>query len=258
MAKNVNQTYEPCARDRLANTSGADVVIAELCLLGLVPAVAEEDIASEGIGGFLLGGNGAVFQASDFVEDEGTFATANSGVYFDTVTKKISDTKKAGYYLVGQVDEVLTNGVMSFILYDTATLMTADDVISAGTWFKKTVTLTSEAAATAVSLLSDEDVGTGTAFIMGAFVKVNGAVAWTDDTATKVTVQDTEDVAGLTIAKAGLTANAFLTIGTANITVGDPIALGAGFTATKGIEVVADAVFAAGSDLEVTIVGYVA
>ena len=125
MAKNVNVAYEPCARARLYNTSGAAVVTDELCLLGAVPAVAEEDITSGVQGGFLLGGNGAILQTAEFVDDEGTFATGNASVYFDTTTKKISDTSTAGYYLVGQTTEPLTNGVVNFILYGVATVVPA-------------------------------------------------------------------------------------------------------------------------------------
>lgn len=123
MAKNVSGTYEPCATARLYNTSGADVVIDELCLLGAVPAVARDDTASGAQGGFLLGGNGAILQTAEFVTEEGTFAAGNASVYFDTTTKKISDTSTAGYYLVGQTTEPLTNGVVNFILYPIATVV---------------------------------------------------------------------------------------------------------------------------------------
>ena len=259
MSATVFVEKEPCARQRLINTSGADLAVNEFALLGTTPAIAEEAVVSGAAGGFLLGGNGAVFQASTFVTGEGTFATGNAPVYWDPTSKKFSDTKTAGYYLVGYVVEVLSSGVIRFSAFGKAVEITEKDTIQTGAWFKRTATLTSAAAATAVHLLTDADVGSKTAYVMGAFVKVNGSTAWTDTTATVVKVQDTADtpVVGATIAKAGLTANACLTLESSNVTIGDPVALGTGFTAEKGIDVVADAVFAAGSDLEVTIFGYI-
>lgn len=259
MAKNVGVEFEPSDYLRLNNTTGADLVAEEFCLIGAKPAVSQEAIASGADGGFVSGGNvGVHVNTNQMVSGEATFGTANASVYWDNTEKKFSDTATAGYYKVGQVKEVLSNGAIVFNMYDIATVVGVPEL--SGAWFKKTATLTAAAAATAVHLLTDAEVGTKTAFVMGALVKVNGATAWTDATATIVKVQDTAGtpVVGLTVAKAGLTANALLTIGTANVTVGDAIALGTGFTAAKGIDVVADAVFAAGSDLEVTIFGYIA
>jgi hypothetical protein len=259
MSATVFVEKEPCARQRLVNTSGADLAVNEFALLGTVQVVAEEAVTSGSSGGFLIGGNGAVFQASTFVTSEGTFATANAPVYWDNTNKKFSDTKKAGYFLVGYVVEILAGSVIRFSAIDTAVEITEKDTIQTGAWFKRTATLTSAAAATAVNLLTAADVGTKTAYVMGAFVKVNGATAWTDTTATIVKVQDTAGtpVVGATVAKAGLTASACLTLGSSSITLGAPISNGTGFTAAKGIDVVADAVFAAGSDLVVTIFGYI-
>ena len=258
MSATVFVEKEPCARQRLINTSGADLAVNEFALLGTTPAIAEESVVSGAAGGFLLGGNGAVFQASTFVTGEGTFGTGNAAVYWEPISKKFSDTKTAGYYLVGYVVEVLSSGVIRFSALGKAVEITTQDIIQTGAWFKRTATLTAAAAATPVHVLTAADVGDKTAYVMGAFIK-NGATAWTDTTATVVKVQDTADtpVVGATIAKAGLTANACLTLGSSNVTIGDPVALGTGFTAEKGIDVVADAVFAAGSDLEVTIFGYI-
>jgi len=259
MSATVFVEKEPCARQRLVNTSGADLAVNEFALLGTVPVVAEGAVVSGSAGGFLLGGNGAIFQASTFVTSEGTFATANAPVYWDNTTKKFSDTKTAGYFLVGYVVEILASGVIRFAALGTAVEITVKDTIQTGAWFKRTATLTAAAAATAVNILTAADVGTKSAYVMGAFVKVNGATAWTDTTATVVKIQDTADtpVVGATVAKAGLTANACLTFGSSNVTLGDSVALGSGFTAAKGVDVVADAVFAAGSDLVVTIFGYI-
>lgn len=114
---------EPCARVRLVNTSGADLAANEFALLGAIPVIAEMAVTADSEGGFLLGGNGAVFQASTFVTDEGTFGTANASVYWDDTNKKFSDTSTAGYYLVGQVVEVLADDVVRFIAYPTATVV---------------------------------------------------------------------------------------------------------------------------------------
>ena len=259
MAKNVGIEFEPSDYLRLNNTTGADLESEEFCLIGAKPAVAQEVIASGEDGGFVSGGNVGVHVNTDqMASGEATFGTPNADVFWDNVAKKFSDTSTPGYYKVGQLKEALGNGAIVFNMYDIATVVAPAEL--SGRWFKKTATLTATAAATAVHLLTAAEVGTGAAVVVGALVKVNGSTAWTDTTATIVKVQDTADtpVVGLTIAKAGLTANALLTIGTANVTVGDAIALGSGFTAAKGIDVVADAVFAAGDDLEVTVFGYIA
>ncbi len=127
------------------------------------------------------------------------------------------------------------------------------------TQFVGVATLTAAAAATPVSILDAADVPTGKkVYITSVVLKVNGATAWTDLTATVVKIQDTTAVAGLTYAKAGLVGNAiFSTLSGTSITTAAPISIGDGFTDGEGLEIVADAVFAAGSNIVVTVSGFI-
>lgn len=129
----------------------------------------------------------------------------------------------------------------------------------AGQPFRKTVTLTSAAAGTAVHILTDANVGAGRkVYINQMLLDVAGATAWTDATATIVKVQDTSAVVGGTYAKAQLTGNAFFDLTTTGLTLAAPIKDGTGFTTAKGIDIIADANFAAGSDIKLTVTGYIA
>lgn len=125
--------------------------------------------------------------------------------------------------------------------------------------FRKTVKLTSADATTAVEIIADAAVGTGKCvYITSLYANVNGNDDWAG-TGTVVKVQDTaaSPVAAITFAKAQLTANAQLMFGSTGVTLGDGIKDGTGMTATKGIEIVGDGAFSAGSDLIVTITGFI-
>jgi len=130
--------------------------------------------------------------------------------------------------------------------------------LSAGTPFRRTVTITSAAAATAIPILTDAEVGTGKkVYINQAIGNVNGATLWA--TTATVAIQDTAGapVAGVTYAVAGMTANATLYLNTANVTVAAPVSQGAGFTAGKGISLKGNA-NGTGSNFIVTVTGYIA
>lgn len=124
--------------------------------------------------------------------------------------------------------------------------------------FRKTVTLTSAAATTAVEIIADAAVGTGKCvYITGFYANVNGGDAWVGD-GTVVTIADTASspVAAITFAKAQLTTNAQLMFGS-TVTLGDGIKDGTGMTEAKGLTIVGDGAFTAGSDLIVTITGFI-
>lgn len=260
--------YESENGSRLQNMTGGDLIENQFVVMGGKCLKATEAIASLAVGGFeKLAGKKV--QADTFVAGEATWATGELPVYWKPATGEFSNTSTVGYYLVGYTKEAKTGASVTFncvdpviVASDVATLQGIVEGVTAesGVWFKRTATLTSAAAGTAVPVLTDADVGSKTAYIMGAFLKVDGATAWTDADGTVVTVQDTADipVVGLTYAKANLTGNAVLAPGMTGVTIGDPIAEGAGFTATKGISVVADSNFDAGSDIKVTIFGYLA
>lgn len=96
-----------------------------------------------------------------------------------------------------------------------------------------------------------------TIVVTGFSVLVDGATAWADTTATKITIQDTatSPIAVAEVAKAGLTANAILGPCTTNVTLKSGFSKGK-LTLSKGLVVKPDAEFASGSDLKVTVWGF--
>jgi len=259
---------EPATGNRAQNMSGAAVVQNQFLVMAGKCLKATEDIASLAVGGFenLLG---KIVQADTFVTGESTWATGELPVYWKPSTGEFSNTATVGYYLVGYTKEAKASTWVTFevvapviVASDVATLQTVVEGITAqsGTWFKRTATLTSAAAGTAVHVLTAADVGSKTPFVMGAILKVDGADAWTDTTGTVVKLQDTADtpVVGFTYAKEQLTANAVLTLASTGVTIDDPVAEGNGFTAEKGLDVIADSDFDAGSDIKITVFGYLA
>lgn len=125
--------------------------------------------------------------------------------------------------------------------------------------FRKTVKLTSAAATTPVEIIADADVGAGKCvYINSLYANVNGGDAWAG-TGTAVKIQDTDNtpVAAITFAKGKLTANAQLAFLSDGVTLGDGIKDGTGMTPAKGIEIVGDDAFSAGSDLIVTVTGFI-
>lgn len=255
---------------RIKNGSGADMAQYEFGVVGPFAAVADEAVASNAVGPYHVE-QGLVIQADELTEAEDTFATVGQNVYWNATTRKFSDTLTEGYYHVGNLLTVKdANGVIRFekrryasvvpaSLVDIQAEVTAAKAL-AGIPFHSVVALTAAAADTPVEILAAADVGAGkSAYITEILVNVGGSTAWTDSTATIVTIQDTNTsaVVGATLAKAQLTANASLGLLSAGVTLGAAIKSGTGFTAAKGLVVVADAVFAAGSTLAVTVAGFV-
>lgn len=89
----------------LKNTTGAAVETYDFAVIGPFACVADENIAINAIGGFNVE-EGIRLQANELVTGENTFATLGQVVYFDTTTKKFSDTSTAGYYAVGYLTQV--------------------------------------------------------------------------------------------------------------------------------------------------------
>lgn len=264
MAKNTFVEKEPADYVYMKNTSGADVVAGEFCIIGSFGAIAQEAIASNAYGNFLIG-EGTVVQSDTLTTAEDTFGTANAYVYFNNTSKDFSDTATTGYYKVGQIQEVKTGGVIRFTKYQKAEIVASDvatlqgiveaNAALAGRVFKKTATLTSAAAATPVHLLTDAEVGAGKkAYVNQVFFSVDGGTNWA--TTATVTLQDTagSPVVGCTVAVAGLTGNAMLTLTNTNVTLAAPIADGVGFTTAKGLDIAGNA-NGTGSNLLVTVFG---
>ncbi|TXH42064.1 MAG: hypothetical protein E6Q97_36255 [Desulfurellales bacterium] len=129
------------------------------------------------------------------------------------------------------------------------------DGAPAEAFFSRTCTLTSAAAATPVNCLTDADVpATKRAYLMGWHAKVNGATPWA--TTANCWIQDTGGTSNIfvTMAVAALTANAFVSDLSANVTQQSPYSLNQGGTLGLGLEVACNA-NGTGSNLVVTVFG---
>jgi hypothetical protein len=262
---------EMCDHVRIKNETGADIDQYQFAIVGPYAAVADEDIADDAVGSFHVE-EGIQIQTDELHAAQNTFATIGNPVYWDPATETFSDTLTATYYLVGYLLQVKnSDGMIVFekeryakvvpaslvdiqAEVDAAEVSIAAITAEAGIPFKATATLTSAAGATEVVLLADAKVPAGKkVYLHSIFASVDGATEWA--TVTKVSVKDSADVEGASFAVADLLANANLTI--ADATLADPIAQGTGFTAAKGLVIVADA-NGTGSNLIVTVFGYIA
>lgn len=125
--------------------------------------------------------------------------------------------------------------------------------------FRKTVKLTAVGAETPVSIIADAAVGAGkSVYITGFYANVDGADVW-DGTGNNVIVRDRAGtpVAAITLPDSILTTNAQLMFGSTGVVLGDGIKDGTGMTPAKGIEIVGDGAFSDGSDLIVTVCGFI-
>lgn len=249
---------------RLKNNSGGALVENQLVVLGARVYVANGVIADGHFGGFGLLSQGEVFEvaAADLKSGEDTFLTENQAVYFDPLTSKISDTATDDYIQIGilQMDKDTLSSPDGGIVVLAVNQRTVTAQDASGEFISGTATLTAAAAATPVTVIAASKVAAGKKFYpLGLFLKVNGATAWADATATIVRLKDTNGtpVVFATFAKAQLTGNAILDAVSTGVTLGTAMSLGLGLTAAKGVVVDADAVFGAGSDIVVTVFGIV-
>jgi len=262
---------ERCDHVRIANDTGADLEQYEFGVIGPFAAVADEIVLDGAVGSFHVE-EGIQIQTDELHAAQNMFATVGAAVYWDPATETFSDTLTATYYLVGYLLQAKnSDGVIVFEKeryaklvpdslvdiqeeVDAAELSIAAITAEAGIPFKATATLTSTAGATEVVLLADAKVpAEKKVYLHSIFASVDGETEWTG--VIEVLVKDSADVEGASFAVADLIANANLTI--ADATLADPIAQGAGFTAEKGLEIVADA-NGTGSNLIVTVFGYIA
>ena len=244
---------------RLKNTTGGALVEGQLVVLGGVAMVANGAIASNEIGclGALHGGFTMEAAASDLKAGQDTFATENQAVYFDSVTGKLSDTVTQGYYLIGLLQSDKTASGIVFITVEPHLVTLAD---ANGDFAMGVATLTAASAATPVNVIPSAQVPAGKKlYLLGFLLSVGGTTAWTDSTATIVKLQDTAGtpVVAVTFAKAQLTSQAQLGPLTSGATLATPVRTGVGLTAAKGLDIVGDAVFAAGSDITITAFGVI-
>ncbi len=244
---------------RLKNTTGVNLGEGDLVVLGGVAMVANGSILIDAIGcfGALHGGFTMEGAAADLKTGEDTFATENQAVYFDSVTGKLSDTPTQGYYLIGLLQEDKASWGIVFITVEPHLVTLAD---ANGDFAMGVGTLTAAAAATPVAVIPAAQVPAGKKFyLLGFLLSVGGTTAWTDATATVVKLQDSNGtpVVAASIAKAQLTSQAQLGMLSTGVTLGTEVRTGVGLTAAKGLNIVGDAVFAAGSDITVTAFGVI-
>jgi hypothetical protein len=241
----------------MINTSGADVIQFQFLVLGGRALAADEAIAANAVGGF-TDLEDMEIEIDDFVTSEGTFSAANAKVFWDPATGKFSDTETVGYWLIGYTKAAKSGTFIKAIVCDADYV--GDNQELGGRVVTVTADLTAAAAGTAVHLIPASQVPAGKkVYIVDFLLNVGGATAWTDATATIVKLQDTaaSPVVAATIAKAQLTGNANLAKLSTGVTLGAPVLTGAGLTAAKGLDIVADAVFGAGSTIHATVVAVI-
>jgi len=198
---------------------------------------------------FKAGGTGAAGTLEDSAADGAVaIGTIESAVGDDEAHTSVSFRPYSQIVDYGEYDDRL----------DAAEGFIADLKNDPGIPFRKTVTLTSDAATTPVSIIPDAAVGTGKCvYINSLYANVDGNEDWVGS-GSAVKVQDTDDVAAITFAKDELKANAQLAFLSTGVTLGDGIKEGTGMTEAKGLEIVADGTFeTTGSDLIVTITGFI-
>lgn len=174
----------------------------------------------------------------------------NDGGYGDGLAKAVNANFTEAYGLANAAQ-------------DTADIANsaANQALLAGTPFMYTVSMTKAQSAAGVVIVPDSAVPTLSKVYVTQFrLNVSGATAWTDVTATEVIIRDNagSPATGITFGKAALTGNRVIdSLDTTDITAAAPLLLNAGFTAGYGIKIIGDAVFANGSDIYITVSGYI-
>jgi hypothetical protein len=122
--------------------------------------------------------------------------------------------------------------------------------------FTRTVTITSAAAVTAVDIIPDAEVPTGfVPFVTDFLGRVNGTTVWATTATVKIQDKNGTPVDFVTFAVAGMTSQARLVPGSANVTLENAMSLGTGGTSGKGLQVKGDA-NGTGSDFVLTVRGF--
>ncbi len=272
----------------VTNNLGRKAIYGEIVLLdGMYGIVMDPDgIANDATGRIYVLQPDTLISTAQ-INKTGAF-TAGSAIYFkaggNSAAGTLEDSDADGAVAIGTIESAGgESGAQTYVVfrpysqvvnygrYDTR-LTAVEAVLTAvkavtdalaedpGIPFRKTVKLTSAEATTPVVIIADDDVGDGKCvYINSLYANVNGDDPWVGGGATVVTVRDTATtpVAAITFAKAQLTANAQLMFGSTGVTLGDGIKDGTGMTEAKGITIVADDEFTSGSDLIVTITGFI-
>jgi hypothetical protein len=264
----------------VTNNLGRTAIYGEIVLLdGMYGIVMEHDGIANGATGRIYVLQPDTLISTAQITAASTFV-AGAAIYFkagdSSAAGTLEDSAAGGAVAIGTIESAKGDAeahtsvsfrpysqVVNYGGYDTRldAVEAVTDGLAAdpGIPFRKTVTLTSAAATTPVEIIADTAVAAGQCvYINSLYANVNGGDAWVGD-GTVVTIADTaaSPVAAITFAKAQLTANAQLMFGSTGVTLGDGIKDGTGMTEAKGMTIVGDGEFTAGSDLIVTITGFI-
>ena len=264
----------------VTNSLGRKAIYGEIVLLdGMYGIVMDPDGIANGATGRICVLQPDTLISTAQINKTSTF-TAGSAIYFkaggSSAAGTLEDSADGGAVAIGTIEsaggdaEAQTyvvfrpySQVVNYGGYNTRLAavesVVADLAKDPGIPFRKTVKLTSALATTPVEIIADDDVGTGkSVYITGFYANVNGAVAWSG-TGNNVIVRDRAGtpVAAITLPDSILTADAQLMFGSTGVVLGDGIKDGTGMTPAEGIEIVGDGEFSDGSDLIVTITGFI-
>jgi len=133
--------------------------------------------------------------------------------------------------------------------------------LAAGIPFNVVAQLVSTAAGTAVHIIPAASVSAGKkVYITGFRLSVYGATAWTGGTGSLINIQDTATIpiVAFRVNAAGLLGNAVIdSFADANVDCFETLLKNIGLTAAKGVDIVADANFGAGSTAYISLIGYI-
>lgn len=102
---------------RLTNGTGADLVQFEVTVIGKLPVIAQEAIASTAEGIFKVGQ--CSVHTDNLHASLNTFGTLGAPVFFDPTTKTIADTYQLGFAEIGALTKVkATAGDITFYKFD--------------------------------------------------------------------------------------------------------------------------------------------
>jgi len=144
----------------------------------------------------------------------------------------------------------------------TAAMGSLQEAVARGQrFFARTATLRSAEAGARVAVLPEDELSTDQrAYPLGFFMVLAGEVAWTGGTGSRVFLADSgEDLVYrfASIAASALVPGNFITPSAEGVTLEAEFGLALGGRLGKGIDILADGNFEVGSDLSVTIYGYI-
>lgn len=129
-------------------------------------------------------------------------------------------------------------------------------------FFARTATLKAAEAGTRVALLPEAELAAGErAYPVGFFMVLAGEEAWSGGTGTRIFLADSGTdliYRFASIAASALVPGNFITPSAEGVTLEAEFGLALGGRLGKGIDILADGNFEAGSDLSVTVYGYIA